>query len=104
MAFDIDNNATVLFGGNTGATVVQDTWEWDGAGWTLVSSAGPPAREDHAMAYGPGESGSDVVMLYGGYRYFRKPSRRHLGVGRRFLGAKDSRRHRFTNPARHGVR
>ena len=66
LAFDIVNNVTVLFGGNTGATVIQDTWEWDGADWTLVSGGGPPAREDHAMAYDFSLPGFEVVVLYGG--------------------------------------
>ncbi len=65
MAFDIVNNVTVLFGGNNGSIVTQDTWEWDGADWNPVAIGGPPAREDHAMAY-DSTPGSEGVVLYGG--------------------------------------
>jgi hypothetical protein len=41
----------VLFGGvsNTGG-LLNDTWEWEGPGWTARSVVGPPGRWGHAMA------------------------------------------------------
>ena len=43
-------NKVVLFGGQL-AGPLDDTWEWDGAAWTLKSpSTRPPARYSHAMA------------------------------------------------------
>jgi hypothetical protein len=63
LAFDIQRGRTVLFGGLT-ATLRADTWEWDGAIWTLRSPANaPPARDDHAMAY---DLGRGCTVLFGG--------------------------------------
>jgi hypothetical protein len=41
-----------LFGGQDGPTgaALGDTWMYDGTGWTLVATAGPPPRFRHAMA------------------------------------------------------
>src|SRR5262252_4310106 len=63
LAFDILRGRTVLFGGLT-ATLRADTWEWDGAIWTLRSPANaPPARTDHAMAYDPSRA---CTVLFAG--------------------------------------
>ncbi len=56
----------ILFGGEQRLVLsrfVNDTWEWDGAAWSLRSSAGSPApRYDAAMA-----SFDDRLILFGGY-------------------------------------
>jgi len=73
MAFDSARGVAVLFGGqdnNTGA-LLQDTWLWDGTGWTdatprplyMPSATPPPARFYHAMAY---DSVRQRVLLFGG--------------------------------------
>jgi N-acetylneuraminic acid mutarotase len=59
----------VLFGGVSGGfsgagalDVMNDTWEWDGSGWTRVTTLGGPGpRSGHAMA-----TLGDKVMLFGG--------------------------------------
>jgi hypothetical protein len=43
MAFDATRGRVVLFGGSGGASVLGDTWEWDGTVWTQTSAFGPPA-------------------------------------------------------------
>jgi hypothetical protein len=44
----------VLFGGygksSSGYKVFGDTWTWDGTSWSQVSTSGPSARIDAAMA------------------------------------------------------
>lgn len=54
MAFDSARGRTVLFGGASSGTaylVFDDTWEWNGATWSLAATAGPAARFGHAMAF-----------------------------------------------------
>ncbi len=67
IAYDPARRRTVLFGGHTWAdgqvTRLADTWEWDGARWTPVSTAGPSPRSGAAMAYHPG---ARAVVLFGG--------------------------------------
>ncbi|MEM7204519.1 MAG: hypothetical protein AAF628_29955 [Planctomycetota bacterium] len=68
MAYDPERQRIVLFGGLTGGryggTPLGDTWEWDGAQWTEISTpGGPRPRNGHAMAW-DGRRGR--VMLYGG--------------------------------------
>jgi hypothetical protein len=65
MAFDAARGVVVMFGGvDLGGTVLEDTWEWDGATWVEVTgAASPPARERAAMAYDPERA---RIVLYGG--------------------------------------
>ena len=64
MAYDPLRNVTVLFGGSTGGSQTNDTWEWNGSAWTQRSSEhAPPARSWHAMAYDPTRA---AVLLFGG--------------------------------------
>ncbi len=59
MAFDISRSRTVMFGGaradpsSSGATtLLDDTWEWDGATWQeRTPTTRPMARQGHAMVY-----------------------------------------------------
>ncbi|HVP12761.1 MAG TPA: immunoglobulin domain-containing protein [Phycisphaerae bacterium] len=63
MAYDGNRHATVLFGG-IGGGGLNDTWEWNGASWTLANpAASPAARADHAMAY---DGARGVTVLFGG--------------------------------------
>jgi hypothetical protein len=67
MAFDHARNRVILFGGyrGTGAQRVRlgDTWEWDGATWSLVSTTGPTPRNNAAIVY---DSDRRVAVLFGG--------------------------------------
>jgi len=66
MAFDESRGRVVLYGGYDSVKgLVDDTWEFDGAVWRLMSSVTnpPPARQDHAMAY---DSTRKRIVLFGG--------------------------------------
>src|SRR5262245_41579066 len=66
-AYDSMRGVSVLFGGSSTldfASVNSETWEWDGAQWSLRTSAGPSARCDNAMAY---DSNRHRVVSFGGY-------------------------------------
>ena len=66
MTYNYHAGTTLLFGGQSvfGGSVLGDTWEWDGAAWTVAAaSASPLPRRDHAMAY-DNRTGSNV--LFGG--------------------------------------
>jgi len=67
MAFDAARQRVVLFGGygfvDGLGTALADTWEWDGARWRQVASAGPPARSGAAMAF---DAARGRLLLFGG--------------------------------------
>lgn len=58
-------NRVVLFGGLAPFPVgaLDDTWVYDGNGWTLAASGGPPARTGHRLAF---DSQRNRTVLYGG--------------------------------------
>jgi hypothetical protein len=66
-------SSALLFGGQgncTGfcnSTFLNDTWTWNGTGWTQQNVTGPSARDDYAIAALGG-----TVVLFGGY---------NIGVG-----------------------
>ncbi|MFN7971426.1 MAG: kelch repeat-containing protein [Acidobacteriota bacterium] len=65
MAYDSTRNLAILFGGTSGTTLKNDTWEYDGTVWTLGPAA-PGAlvpRSGHAMVY---DSTRNVAVLFGG--------------------------------------
>ena len=67
-AFDSARRRIVLFGGiaHVGGihTMRNDTWEWDGAGWSLVPTATTPSpRGGHAMAY---DASRRRIVMFGG--------------------------------------
>ncbi|MBI5849901.1 MAG: hypothetical protein HZB39_02510 [Planctomycetes bacterium] len=66
MAYDEQRGVIVLFGGaeTSGASLLGDTWEWDGTDWRRVgTTSSPDARRAHAMAYDPIRR---RVVLFGG--------------------------------------
>ncbi|MDP1917383.1 MAG: kelch repeat-containing protein [Myxococcales bacterium] len=68
MAFDSTRNVTLLFGGRAPDTSDSDqTWEFNGTSWTLVTTQGPPppAREAHVAFYDPV---GNVFYVSGGYQ------------------------------------
>ncbi len=68
LAYDDALGKVVLFGGaNPELTATwDDTWLWDGHGWSQVKSpVSPPAREGAVMAYDPA---TKQVVMFGGTR------------------------------------
>jgi len=64
MAYDSARGVTVLFGGLSGSSDLNDTWEWNGTDWTQrLPSNNPPARGHHAMVF---DSARGVTVLFGG--------------------------------------
>src|SRR5688572_7152112 len=52
MAYDSARGTTVMFGGKDGSfNSNSDTWEWDGANWTLRATVGPSNQPSPAMTY-----------------------------------------------------
>jgi hypothetical protein len=65
-AYHAVQQAGVLYGGTAddGTTLPQDTWTWNGAAWSALTTSGaPPGRWRGGMAY---DSGRDVIVLFGG--------------------------------------
>ena len=68
LAFDVARGRLVLFGGrvfeaNHRMRFMRDTWEWDGARWTLIDSAGPGPRIHGGVAY---DARRRAVLVHGG--------------------------------------
>lgn len=66
LAYDAAVGKSVLFGGLSGpqATLMNDTWTWDGVHWAQQRLAGsPPPRQDASLVY---DTAQQVVVLYGG--------------------------------------
>ena len=63
MAFDSARGCTVLFGGYSGSSATNDTWEWDGNLWTQVQDMGPAPRVNASMAFDPVRG---RAVLFGG--------------------------------------
>lgn len=60
MVYDTARERTVMFGGFSS----EDTWEWDGAGWTAEQlSLAPTRREGNAMAY---DQARRRTVMFGG--------------------------------------
>lgn len=67
-AYDPVRQRTVYFGGSGGGQYWNDTWEWDGEGWTLLAPLdAPPGRVYHSLAYDPQRG---RIMLFGGASTF----------------------------------
>lgn len=67
MVYDSKRERVVLFSGikYRGFPMGEsgETWEWDGYGWEIVSSAGPALRSGHAMVY---DENREKTVLFGG--------------------------------------
>jgi len=51
--------------GRDASVALADTWEWDGAKWTPITTPTSPGRRSgHTMVYDPARK---AVLLYGGY-------------------------------------
>ena len=65
MVYDHARQKVLLFGGATGPTNLNDTWEWDGINWSLLSPINaPPVRHMHAMAY---DVARQRAVMFGGW-------------------------------------
>ncbi|MFN0131699.1 MAG: hypothetical protein ACKVW3_04075 [Phycisphaerales bacterium] len=66
LTYDSHRGRTVLHGGTHYTSTVyirqRDTWEWNGAAWTLVFEEGP-LRSSHALTF---DSSQNRTVLYGG--------------------------------------
>jgi hypothetical protein len=66
MTYDPKRAVTVLFGGfGRDDSLLQDTWEWDGATWRHVTSEGPIGRWVNGLVY---DSHLQAVVLHGASR------------------------------------
>tara|TARA_R110002096_G_scaffold177707_3_gene354440 strand:+ start:1351 stop:2802 length:1452 start_codon:yes stop_codon:yes gene_type:complete len=74
MAYDSARGVTVLFGGTANPNTpseFSDTWEWDGATWTQVTTANAPFETAYScMCY---DSARSVCVLTGGTSLFGAP-------------------------------
>jgi hypothetical protein len=62
MAYDAADQSIVLFGGQSRTKALDDTWTWNGSGWTQQHPAtSPPALENAQMAYDPVTH--DVILV-----------------------------------------
>jgi hypothetical protein len=67
MAYDAANASVVLFGGQSRTRSLDDTWTWDGKGWTQAHPAtSPPPLDGAQMTYDP--VSRDVLLV--GLRHF----------------------------------
>lgn len=65
LAYDPALRELVLFGGSTSGGSANDTWVWNGTGWSevTVSGSSPAARYGASMSYDPATS---QMLLFGG--------------------------------------
>ncbi|MCI4347361.1 MAG: PKD domain-containing protein [Thermoplasmata archaeon] len=69
MTWDTADGYVVLFGGQTVAGVLSDTWTYLNGTWTNITATiigSPPGLEETGMAYDPGSSS---VILFGGFNH-----------------------------------
>ena len=64
MTYDAARRQVVVFGGGgLDGLFRNDTWGWDGATWTQLSTVGPGVRDNHAMAY---DRSRNRIVMFGG--------------------------------------
>lgn len=63
MFYDAASERVILFGGADACRVRGDTWAWDGARWSFVTSEGPSPRTFPSVAY---DTGREEAILFGG--------------------------------------
>ncbi|MFY9343148.1 MAG: hypothetical protein WAT39_11695, partial [Planctomycetota bacterium] len=69
-ASDLTRNRIVLFGGVNNGAFPGDTWEWDGATWSLRSTSGPASRYGPQMAF---DIARNRTVMFGGVSYTGSP-------------------------------
>ncbi|NJM53526.1 MAG: hypothetical protein HC846_09155 [Blastocatellia bacterium] len=66
LVYDENLNKTILFGGADSEKVLNDTWEFDGEKWSLISTnSSPPRRTFPTITY---DSARKKILLFGGNR------------------------------------
>jgi hypothetical protein len=63
MVYDAAHGTTLVFGGYASGGRADDTWLWDGIGWTQQLTAAPPARDQACAAYDPIRQ---RIVMFGG--------------------------------------
>jgi hypothetical protein len=92
MAYDEGRGRIVLFGG-LDQGFLADTWEYDGANWTRITTAQtPPARYEPALVY---DRARARTVLFGGYG-----NQGHLGDVWEYDGAGWTQRNAGAGPSR----
>ena len=67
MVYDRARNCLVLFGGDTIHHYYNDTWEFDGKDWTLITTRKKPStRAFYGFAY---DKSVSLTILFGGYMW-----------------------------------
>jgi hypothetical protein len=67
MSYDSARQVTVLFGGQGNGDPQNDTWQWDGARWSLLTANGAPGSPSARMTFALADDSSrGVVVLFGG--------------------------------------
>jgi len=64
LAYDVDRQKVVLYGGLAPTSAYSDTWEWDGSAWTEVHPATTPGSHEGVAAY---DERRKKVVFFGGY-------------------------------------
>ena len=65
MVFDEVRRGLLVYGGSSASHApLDDTWEWAGGRWSLLSAGAPAGRSAPAIAY---DSGSKRAVMFGGY-------------------------------------
>lgn len=69
MAFDVANQAVLLFGGQVGQEPLDDTWQWnwEGQDWVQLHPATAPSPRSNAIM--SVDYTHDQVVLWGGWRW-----------------------------------
>jgi len=96
MVFDTARGVAVLFGGLDSNAYLGDTWEWNGAAWSLRSSSGPSPRRYAALGYDPDRG---RTVLFGG----QAPNGSALGDTWEWDGTTWTLRATTGPPARYGA-
>jgi hypothetical protein len=65
LAYDSARNKIMLFGGADSEKVLNDSWEFDGEKWSLLTTNSPPPRTFPALTYDPARK---KILLFGGNR------------------------------------
>lgn len=63
MAYDANRGVSILYGGYSGTTYYDDTWEWNGSAWSKTTSGSPSQRFGVGLAF---DSTRKRTVLFGG--------------------------------------
>ncbi len=63
IGYDEARGVAILHGGNSGGSVLSETWEWNGYGWKKLAPSTTVYREDHTLVY---DTSSQKLLMFGG--------------------------------------